>query len=407
MLESTREIDNLLKKHKNYREGCLNLIASENFASEKVRSYLSSEFGNRYGCYSTEDPKDREYTGNKYIHEFEMETQELVKDLFKAKYVDLRPIGGHMAGMGVVLGLLQPGDLVIEVSLKDWGHGLVGPMCEVRQFDETINVEYMEFDKNRAVDTEKLIKQVKERKPKLVIFGGSGTLFEEPVEELSPIAKELGTLIAYDASHVTGLIGAGVFQNPLEKGADIMFGSTHKSFPGPQGGFVVSNDKELIEKVGNTLSPSLVTSHHLNRLPALAASIIEIKKYGQEYGKQIIKNSRALAKALDKEGFQVFGKDRGYTDTHLILVGLGEFTDSAPAKYLEDFNILCSDDFSGSSPEIRVGTPEVTRHGMKEDQMKEIASFFKRALIDKEDKDTLKADIESFSRKYIGLEYSF
>lgn len=407
MLKSTREIDNLLKKHKNYREGCLNLIASENFASEKVRNYLSSEFGNRYGCYSTEDPKDREYTGNKYIHEFEMKTQELVKDLFKAKYVDLRPIGGHMAGMGVVLALLEPGDLVIEVSLKDWGHGLVGPMCEVRQFDETINVEYMEFDKDRAVDSEKLIKQVKERKPKLVIFGGSGTLFEEPVEELSPIAKELGTLIAYDASHVTGLIGAGVFQNPLEKGADIMFGSTHKSFPGPQGGFVVSNDEDLIEKVGNTLSPSLVTSHHLNRLPALAASILEIKKHGQDYGRQIVKNSRALAKALDNEGFEVFGKDKGYTDTHLILVGLGEFTDSAPAKFLEEFNILCSDDFSGSSPEIRVGTPEVTRHGMKEDQMKEIARFFKRALIDKEDKDTLRADVESFSRKYIGLEYSF
>lgn len=120
MLKSTRDIDNLLKKNRNYREGCLNLIASENFASEKVRGYLSSEIGNRYGCYTTEKPEDREYTGNKYIHEIEMATQELVKDLFKAKYVDLRPIGGHMAGMGVVLALLEPGDLVIEVDLKDW-----------------------------------------------------------------------------------------------------------------------------------------------------------------------------------------------------------------------------------------------------------------------------------------------
>lgn len=407
MLKSTRDIDNLLKKNRNYREGCLNLIASENFASEKVRNYLSSEIGNRYGCYTTEDPEDREYTGNKYIHELEMATQDLVKDLFKAKYVDLRPIGGHMAGMGVVLALLEPGDLVIEVDLKDWGHGMVGPMCQIRQFDETINVEYMEFNKDRAVDTQKLIEQVRSRKPKLVIFGGSGTLFEEPVEELSPIAKEAGTLIAYDASHVTGLIGAGVFSNPLEKGADIMFGSTHKSFPGPQGGFVASNSKELIELVGNTLSPSLVTSHHLNRLPALAASILEMKEYGQEYGKQIVKNSRALAEALDKEGFQVYGKDRGYTDTHLILVGLGEYTDSAPAEFLEKFNILCSDDFSGSSPEIRVGTPEVTRHGMKEEEMKEIAKFFKRALIDKEDVESLKRDVEAFSRKYLGLEYSF
>ena len=407
MLKSTRQIDNLLKKHTNYREGCLNLIASENFASEKVRNYLTSDFGNRYGCYSSLNPEDREYTGNKYIHEFEMATQDLVKDIFKAKYADLRPIGGHMAGMGVVLALLEPGDLVIEVSLQDWGHGLVGPMCQVRQFDETINVEYMKFDKDRAVDTKALIEQVKRLKPTLVIFGGSGTLFEEPVEELSSICKELGTLIAYDASHVTGLIAAGVFQNPLEKGADIMFGSTHKSFPGPQGGFVVSNNEELILKVGDTLSPSLVTSHHLNRLPALAASILEMKEYGEEYGKQIVKNSKALAAALDNEGFNVYGKDKGYTDTHLLLMGLGEFTDEAPAKYLEQFNILCSDDFSGSSPEIRVGTPEVTRHGMKEEEMKEIAKFFKRALIDKEDLETLKQEIKEFSRKYIGLEYSF
>ena len=91
MLKSTRELDNLLRKHEVYREGCLNLIASENFASEKVRSYLSGDLGNRYGCYETLDPSDREYTGNKYIHEIEMETQELVKDIFNAKYADLRP----------------------------------------------------------------------------------------------------------------------------------------------------------------------------------------------------------------------------------------------------------------------------------------------------------------------------
>ncbi|MEA4960814.1 MAG: glycine hydroxymethyltransferase, partial [Lutispora sp.] len=134
MFKKTNDIDNLLKKHLSYREGCLNLIASENYSSDKVRSYLSCDFSNRYGCYSTLKPEEREYTGNKYIHEFEMATQELVKDIFKAKCVDLRPISGHMAGMAVVLALLKPGELVIEVSLKDWGHGLVGPMCQIRQF---------------------------------------------------------------------------------------------------------------------------------------------------------------------------------------------------------------------------------------------------------------------------------
>src|SRR5699024_11317321 len=132
---------------------------------------------------------------------------------------------------------------------------------------------------------------------------------------------------AYDAAHVTGLIAGGVFPNPLDQGVDVMFGSTHKSFPGPQGGFVVSNNKEIIQKIGNTLSPSLVTSHHLDRIPALAAALLEIKELGNEYGKQIIKNSKALAKSLDQMGFEVKGKDKGYTDTHLLLMDPQKYAD--------------------------------------------------------------------------------
>lgn len=407
MFRSTSDIDNLLSKHLMYRQGCLNLIASENYSSEKVRSYLSCDLGNRYGCYSTLNPSEREYTGNKYIHELEMETQELVKEIFNAYYADLRPIGGHMAGMSVVLAILEPGDLVIEVNLKDWGHGLVGPMCQVSQFNETIKVEYMKFTKDGEVDVEALKTQVRELKPKLLIFGGSGTLFQEPVRELRSLADELGFYIAYDAAHVTGFIASGVFKNPLEEGADIMFGSTHKSFPGPQGGFVVSNNKELMIKVGNTLSPSLVTSHHLNRLPAFAASILEMKEFGKKYGEQVVKNSKALAEAMDRCGFNVIGKNKGFTESHLLLVDLGDKIDTAPAKYLEKANILVSDDFSGVAPVIRIGTPEVTRRGMKENDMEQIALFIKRLLIDNEPIENVENDVERFSRGFSGIEYSF
>lgn len=407
MFRTPTDIDILLQKHVDYREGCLNLIASENFSSEKVRSYLSCDFGNRYGCYASMDLEEREYTGNKYINEFEAATHELIKEIFHAKYADLRPIGGHMAGMAVVLALLDPGDLVIEVSLKDWGHGLVGPMCQVRQFHDTINVEYMVFDENRCVDVEKLKKQAVEKKTRLIIFGGSGTLFPEPVSELREIADREGILLAYDASHVTGLIATGVFPNPLDMGADIMFGSTHKSFPGPQGGFVVSNNISIMEKVGNTLSPSLVTSHHLNRLPSLAASILEMKTYGKEYGTQIVRNSKALAKALDERGFKVIGKKKGHTETHLLLVDAGGHISTAPAKHLERAGILCSDDFSGNSPEIRIGTPEVTRRGMKEAEMEVIAELFKRVMIDKEEPESVAKDVEAFSRRFTGCDFSF
>jgi glycine hydroxymethyltransferase len=407
MLKTIQDINSLIQKHNSYRESSLNLIASENYSSEAVRGLLTSDFNNRYGCYVTLAPEQRDYTGNKYIHEFEMATHELVKEIFEAKYVDLRPIGGHMAGMGVVLGLMEPGDLVIEVHLKDWGHGLVGPMCQVEHFNTTINVEYMKFDENRAVDTEALKKQAIEKKPKMIIFGGSGTLFAEPIKELRPIADELGIILAYDASHVTGLIAGKVFPNPLEEGADIMFGSTHKSFPGPQGGFVVSNRLDLIEKVGKAISPSLVTSHHLNRLPALAASVLEMKEFGHDYGKQIVKNTKALSKALHERGFKVYGASRGYSDSHLLLADVGEFVSEAPAKHLEKAGIFVSDDFSGSSPEIRIGTPEATRRGMKEEEMEVIAEFIKRILIDKEDPSKVAEEVTAFTKKYLKLEYSF
>ncbi len=407
MFKTTKDIDNMLLAHEDYRNSCLNLIASENYASKRVRDYLGCDLSNRYGCYETSDPSEREYTGNKYIHQIEMATQELVKEIFQAKYADLRPIGGHMAGMSVVLALLEPGDHVIEVSLADWGHGLVAPMCQIRQFDETINVEFMKFTEDREVDVEALKEQVKKVKPKLVIFGGSGTIFQEPVAALRPLADEMGFYIAYDAAHVTGLIASGMFTNPLNDGADILFGSTHKSFPGPQGGFVVSNHYDLIQKVGNTLSPSLVTSHHLNRMPALAASILEMKEFGKEYGAQIVKNSKALAHALHEFGFDVQGKNKGYTDSHLILVNFQGIIDEAPAKLLEQANILVSDDFSGQAPEVRVGTPEVTRRGYKEGDMQQIAVFFKELIFDKKPVEEVKEEVEKMARRFTGIEYTF
>jgi glycine hydroxymethyltransferase len=134
---------------------------------------------------------------------------------------------------------------------------------------------------------------------------------------------------------------------------------------------------------------------------------MEMKEYGEEYGTQIVKNSKALAKAMDEKGFNVLGKNKGYTETHLLLVDAGGHVNAAPAKHLERARILCSDDFSGNSPEIRIGTPEITRRGMKEKEMDIIAEFFKRALIDKEDPESIAFDVEAFSRQFTGCEYSF
>lgn len=186
-----------------------------------------------------------------------------------------------------------------------------------------------------------------------------------------------------------------------------MFGSTHKSFPGPQGGFIVSRNLELFGKIGNALASALVTSHHLNRLPALAASMLEMKRFGQSYGAQIIKNSKALGKSMKEHGFKVIGARKGYSDTHLILVDVSQYGSGKQiSKLLEEANILCSDDFGQLDKELRIGTAEITRRGMKENHMQVIARFFKRVVIDHEEPSIVADEVSKYTKKYLGCEYA-
>lgn len=401
IFKSLKEIDELLFKHTDYRDNCLNLIASENYINPGIRKYLDSDLVGRYGCYEGLEGEEREYTGNKYIKEIETKTQNLVKDIFEAEYCDLRPIGGHIAGVASVLALTDPEDLIMEVVLENWGHGLIEPMAAtVRHFDRVFNVEPIPYQENQTINTEKFIKEIEEKRPKLIILGSSGMLFPEAVEEIAEAAKEVGAYLIHDSSHISGLIAGGVFPNPLEQGADVVFCSTHKSFPGPQGGIILSNSKDIMLKV-NQVMPSLVTSHHINRLPALAAAILEMKKFGDKYGKQIIKNSKSLAEELDKKGFNVLAKKRGFTESHLILMDVSEFGGSyKTARKLERSQILSSDDFGGPDREIRIGTAEITRRGMTEKDMKKVADFFERVLIKQEDEQSVVKDLETYLKKF-------
>lgn len=407
IFNSLKEIDKLLSKHNNYRNNCLNMIASENYINPVIRKYLDSDLVGRYGCYEGLEGEKREYTGNKYIKEIENKTQALVKDIFKADYCDLRPIGGHIAGVAVVLALTEPNDLIMEVVLKNWGHGLIEPMADtVGHFGRVFNVEAIPYKKNQTIDTEKFIKEIKEKEPKLIILGSSGMLFPESIAEISAAAKDVGSYLIHDSSHISGLIAGGVFPNPLEQGADAIFCSTHKSFPGPQGGIILSNSKDIMLKIAAVM-PSLVTSHHINKLPALAAAILEMKKHGEKYGRQIIKNSKALARALSENGFNVLAEEQGFTASHLVLMDVRDFGGSYKAsRMLEKSQILTSDDFGGPDREIRIGTAEITRRGMKEDDMNKAADFFKRVLINKEDESSISRDLEAYLKKFNQNSYS-
>jgi glycine hydroxymethyltransferase len=191
------------------------------------------------------------------------------------------------------------------------------------------------------------------------------------------------TILAYDASHVMGLIACGAFQQPLQEGAHVVFGSTHKTLPGPQGGIIFSNDSTLMDTISRAVYPGTVTNHHLFRAPALAATLLEMKAH-PEYGRKVIENARCLGKSLSKLGISVVAAQYGCTNSHTVLLRVRDFgSGRSVAATLDAHNVITS---YTSLPEelgkegIRLGTAEITRLGAEESHVTEAADLIAAIL---------------------------
>jgi glycine hydroxymethyltransferase len=245
-------------------------------------------------------------------------------------------------------------------------------------------------------------------------MGRSNLVFPEPVGEVKEIANRAGSHLAYDASHVMGLIACKVFPNPLDAGAEVVFGSVHKTLPGPQGGIIFTCDQEVYRKVRPALYPAMVTNHHLNRVIALATCFLEMRDFGVDYGKQVINNSQALGRALSEAGIPVLFEQRGYSRTHIVLVDVSCFGDGKKvASRLEQANIVCGgtglpkDREKGTRSGLRLGTQELTRMGMKENEMATIAGFFKRVIVAADPPDDVAGAVGEFVSHFQKIAYSF
>jgi glycine hydroxymethyltransferase len=245
-------------------------------------------------------------------------------------------------------------------------------------------------------------------------LGGSVILFPQPIKEIKEICQKTGTKIIYDAAHVFGLITAGFFQKPLKEGADIITSSTHKTFPGPQGGLILGNiEKELQKKIQRKVFPGVLSNHHLHRIPALYITLMEMKKFGKDYASQIIKNAKTLAKELFDLGFDVFGEKLGFTKSHQVLVeasvlGGGDFVAKLceRANIILNKNVLFTQKIDIKNPNgIRIGVQEMTRFGMKEKEMKEIARLMKRLILDRESPEKIKKEVVELRRSFQTVKY--
>jgi glycine hydroxymethyltransferase len=279
-----------------------------------------------------------------------------------------------------------------------------------------LEVEWLEYNNDCTMNAELSCAKILKIKPKFIVIGGSVVLFPQPIQELRKACDEAGAKIIYDAAHVLGLIAAGIFQNPLREGADIITTSTHKTFPGPQGGMILGNiDEETQKKIQAAVFPQFSSNHHLHRMPALYGALREMQTFGKDYATQIVKNAQALARELHNLGFNVLAGDRGFTQSHQVLVNCGQpgfggdFAGLLErANIILNKNIIPGDGINPKNPRgIRIGTQEMTRFGMKEDEMKQIAKFIKRVVLDKESPESVAKEVGAFRADFQTVRYCF
>ncbi len=425
VLEPRRSYDRvfeLLEAHHKWFSKSLPLIASENIPSPAVREAILSDFGNRYAEGWT---GERVYAGCKFIDQVEQLCIDLAKDLFKVEFADVRPISGVCANLVAYTTFTTPGDTMIALAIPAGGHISMGR----KDFGGTagsvrgLNVEYFPFDSDEMdIDVDLTRKRVEKltgegKKPSLAMFGGSVLLFPQPLKELASFFQEQGTKVCFDAAHVAGLVAGGQFQDPVHEGADAMTCSTHKTLPGPQGGLIIARP-EYGEAIKKSTFPGNVSNHHLHHLAGKAVMFAEMKAFGKEYATQVVKNARALGQSLHERGFKVLGEKRGFTRSHQLVADITQFGDGKTIeKKLEDANIIMNrnllpyDIKAGRHFEapggIRCGVSEVTRLGMKESDMAEIANLMNRVVVKKEEPGKVAEDVAEFRRGFTRVHYAF
>src|ERR671939_1279080 len=405
----------LMKEHHDWFNKSIPLIASENIPSPAVREAILSDFGNRY---AEGWPGERVYAGCTYIDQVEIICNDLAKKLFRAEFADCRATSGVVANLAIYAAFSNPGDYMMAASIPSGGHISHGKKEHfgTAGLVHGLNIEHYPFSKEEmTIDVDATKRKIEEmihygKAPKIGMFGGSLFLFPHPVKELSNFMHDHGMYINYDGAHVAGLIAGGEFQDPLREGADSMTMSSHKTLWGPQGGIIVSKEKHS-EQIKKAVFPGNTSSHHLHHVAGKAVALAESLEFGKAYAKQVIKNAKVLAEALAGFGFGVLGEKRGYTASHQIAVDVTRFGGGGTIeKMLEKAGIILNRQLLPGDIKlgkhymhpggVRIGVPEVTRLGMRENEMHEIADFIKRVVIDKQDPKIISQEVFNFRMKF-------
>ncbi|MCK5069553.1 MAG: aminotransferase class I/II-fold pyridoxal phosphate-dependent enzyme, partial [Desulfocapsa sp.] len=440
--QATTLLQKTLENHNWRQRECINLIPSEMSQSYLSRMLSITDPVNRYAehrelkAFSSEDVFY--YQGTDFIEEVEELLNKEFQHYFNCKNVESRVISGQMANtacFSALVDFLNRADRkskqhrigkILNNHIVKGGHLSAQPMGALRDFvardpktEKAAVINFPVLPENPyKIDVKACRDIIKEQQPELIILGKSMVIHKEPVQEIRAFVDEYAPscIVMYDMAHVLGLYGEH-FQSPLQEGAHIVTGSTHKTFFGTQRGVIASDfaddelNYELWEAIQRRTFPGSVSNHHLGTMTGLLFSAYEMNHFKDEYQKAVLENAKAFALALKDEGLDVAGDPEiSFTETHQVLVHVGYGKGAKVAKMMEENNIIVNyqatpveEGFTASGA-LRLGVSEMTRFGMKPTDFQELASLMADLL---KNDSNIKDKIKSFRGKFLEMHYCF
>jgi glycine hydroxymethyltransferase len=371
----------------------IELIPSENYASLAVREACGSVFTNKY---SEGYPGRRYYGGQEFTDQMETIAIERAKQLFKAEYANVQPLGGAAANVAMYFALMEPGDTVLGMDLSHGGHLTHGhPTTSINKVFNFVRYKMKDVDTGE-IDYDHLRTMALEHKPKIILAGYSAYSRELDYAKFKEIADEVGAYTVADIAHITGLIAGGVLKNPFDYGFDVMTMTTHKSLRGPRGGMIVVREsEELAKKINKAVFPGMQGGPHMHIIAGKAVAFKEaLHPSFKTYAEQIVKNAKAMETVFKAHDIRLLC---GGTDNHLLLAdvygSLGITGKEAEAVLDEvgitlNKNMIADESRTAMDPSgIRFGTPAMTTRGMKEGEATQLAKLIIQTLKAKDDEE--------------------
>lgn len=378
---------NELKREQNNIE----LIASENFVSKDILELQGSVLTNKY---AEGYPGKRYYGGCEFVDEIESLAIKYVCELFKCEYANVQPHSGSSANIAVYKALLNIGDKVMGMNLSHGGHLTHGHPINFSGMDYDI-VSYNVDLETEMLDYDEIEKIAIKEKPKMIIAGASAYSRIIDFKRFREIADKCGAYLMVDMAHIAGLVATGFHPSPVGY-ADVVTSTTHKTLRGPRGGIILTNNKEIINKINKVVFPGIQGGPLMHVIAAKAECFYEaLQPSFKEYIKNVIDNACELSNTLKENGFKIIS---GGTSNHLMLVDVKSIgiTGKEAEEVLEKINITCNKNTIPNETEsprvtsgIRLGTPAMTTRGFAKEDFHEVGLIISEALKNKDNEEVL------------------